>query len=92
MFELYNAHIRAGNSLEPVHTVKLLALGSGSLFFSPNLPPDSTLRFKPGRGRNWVQTRSNKDGSLLNLFGFNISNLGDIFEFHLVDESELNSD
>lgn len=32
MFELYNAHIRAGNSLEPVHTVKLLALGSGSLF------------------------------------------------------------
>ena len=90
MFELYIAHLSAKPAQGSVFRATVIKEG---IWYGLDrlLPPSSVFKVKPGRGWYWVQVRTN-------LLGYPylpeaICKLaGEVLEFHLVDESELNSD
>lgn len=93
MFELYNAHLSAEPAPWSVFRTKIVIEG-GWYIMEHTLPANSVFKVKPGRGFNWTQVRTSSSGTLSPSPAFVAALRQGIseFQFHLVDESELNSD
>lgn len=87
MFEEYNAHLRAKPAPGTVHTVKLIEVRDHMCGTHPPLPASSV--FKVNVGNSCTHIRTDSIGRLIGVVNWSP---GCTLEFHLVDESELNSD